>query len=58
MVEDTFPGTKVWRLVTPTQVLCNSVFYVNKCGYKIVRVEDFDKRTEHGVFVFEKRKED
>ena len=58
MVEATFPDTKVWRLVTPTQVLRNSVFYVNKCGYKIVRVEDFDKRTEHGMFVFEKIKED
>ena len=58
IVEDTFPDTKVWRLVTPTQVLRNSVFYVNKCGYKIVRVEEFDKRTEHGTFVFEKRKED
>lgn len=57
MVEDTFPDTKIWRLVTPTQVLRNTVFYVNKCGYKIVRVEDFDKQKEHGIFVFEKRKE-
>lgn len=58
MVEDTFPNTKIWRLVTPTQVLRNSVFYVNKCGYNIVRVEEFDKQKEHGMFVFEKRKED
>ena len=58
MVEDTFPDTKVWRLVTPTQVLRNSVFYVNKCGYKIIRIEEFDKKTEHGTFVFEKIKEE
>lgn len=58
MVEARFPQTKRWRLITPTQVLRNSVFYVNKCGYNIVRVEDFDKRTEHGIFVFEKRMAD
>ena len=46
MVEDTFPDTKVWRLVTPTQVLRNSVFYVNKCGYKIIRIEEFDKKMQ------------
>ncbi len=45
-------------MVAPTQVVCNFVFYVNKCGYKIVRVEEVDKRMEHGTFVFEKRKED
>lgn len=53
------PGnTQIWRLETPTQVLRNSVFYVNKCGYKIVRVAEFDKQKEHGMSVFEKRKED
>lgn len=58
MMEDTFPETQIWRLETPTQVLRNSVFYVNKCGYKIVRVAEFDKQKEQGMFVFEKRKED
>lgn len=56
MVEDYFPDTKLWHLITPTQVLRNSVFYVNKCGYHIVRIDEFDKQKEHGVFVFEKRK--
>ena len=57
MVEDTFPETKIWRLVTPTQVLRNAVFYVNKCGYSIVQVDEYDKNKECGMFVFEKRKE-
>ena len=54
LLEEYFPNTKKWKLITPTQIIKNAVFYVNKCGYKIVSVEDFDKRTEHGVFVFEK----
>jgi hypothetical protein len=56
MVEDTFPETKFWRLITPTQVLRNTVFYINKCGYSIVQVNEYDKEKEYGVFVFEKRK--
>lgn len=57
MVEDTFPETRIWGLVTPTQVLRNVVFYVNKCGYSIVQVDEYDKKKECGMFVFEKRKE-
>lgn len=53
-VENFFPGTKLWRLITPTQVLKNVVFYVNKCGYRIVKLEDFDREANSGIFVFEK----
>lgn len=40
MIEDTFPETEIWQLVAPTEVLRNAVFYVNKCGYHIVRIDD------------------
>ena len=32
-----------------------AAFYVNKCGYSIVRVDDWDKEKECGMFVFEKK---
>ena len=55
MIEENYPEVKTWRLVTPTQVLRNAVFYINKCGYSIVRVDDWDKEKECGMFVFEKK---
>lgn len=36
------------------EVLRNTVFYVNKCGYHVVWV-DYDKRRNEGMFIFEKR---
>lgn len=54
MIEDSYPDVKMWRLVTPTQVLRNAVFYITKCGYFIVGIEDWDKTKESGMFVFEK----
>ena len=55
MIEDSYPDVKTWRLVTPTQVIRNAVFYINKCGYSIVSVVEWDKEKECGMFVFEKR---
>ena len=55
MIEEYHLEVKTWRLVTPTQVLRNAVFYINKCGYSIVRVDDWDKEKECGMFVFEKK---
>ena len=43
MVEAYFPDARVFRLITPSQVVRNVVFYVNKCGYRIVKVIDFNK---------------
>ena len=43
MIENSYPDVKIWRLVTPTQVIRNAVFYINKCGYSIVSVEEWDK---------------
>ena len=56
LVEDYFPDTKVFRLITPSNVVRNTVFYVNKCGYRIVKVVDFDREANTADYVFEKRK--
>lgn len=56
LVEDYFPDTWVFRLVTPSQVIRNTVFYVNKCGYRIVKVVDFDKEANTADYIFEKRR--
>ncbi len=55
IVEKMYPKIETWRLVTPTQVLRNAVFYINKCGYSIVKVDEWDKEKECGMFVFEKK---
>ena len=66
-LEELYPDTKVWRLITPYFEKRNIHFYVNKCGFKIV--EFFNKyhrdpnRISNGpdyledYFIFEKRKE-
>lgn len=56
MVEDSFPDAEAFTLVTPSQVIRNAVFYVNKCGYKIVKVVDFDRESNTADYVFEKRR--
>ncbi len=56
MVEAYFPDARVFRLITPSQVVRNTVFYVNKCGYRIVKVVDFDKETNTADYVFEKKR--
>lgn len=40
-IEEKYPKTKVWELVTPYFEKRNINFYVNKCGFKIV--EFFNK---------------
>ena len=56
MVEAYFPDARVFRLITPSQVVRNTVFYVNKCGYRIVKVVDFNKETNTADYVFEKKR--
>lgn len=55
-VENMFPEIRIWCLLTPTEVVRNAAFYINKCGYKIVEVVAYDLKTEHGMYVFEKIK--
>ena len=56
MVEAYFPDARLFRLITPSQVVRNVVFYVNKCGYRIVKVIDFNKEANTADYVFEKRR--
>ena len=56
MVEAYFPDTQTFRLITPSNVARNVVFYVNKCGYHVVEVVRYDRETNIGDYVFEKRR--
>lgn len=40
LIEKKFPNTKIWRTETPGFATRNHYFYVMKCGFKIVRIED------------------
>ena len=55
LVKAYFPDARVFRLITPSNVVRNVVFYVNKCGYRIVKVVGFDRETNMANYVFEKR---
>ncbi|GEQ22688.1 hypothetical protein CBU02nite_31940 [Clostridium butyricum] len=40
MIEDMFPNTKIWRTETPGFSRRNHYFYVMKCGFKIIKIEN------------------
>ncbi|WP_437750013.1 GNAT family N-acetyltransferase (plasmid) [Enterobacter mori] len=50
-IEKTHPGESGWTLRTPTCLINNVCFYVNKCGFSIIRVEDMGKDGV-GMYVF------
>jgi ribosomal protein S18 acetylase RimI-like enzyme len=54
LVEERFPNTKVWRTETPGFSRRNHYFYVMKCGFKIVRIENPMDKYESN-YVMEKR---
>ncbi len=54
LVENYFEDAKVFRLITPPQVVRNCVFYVNKCGYQIVKVLDFNKGENYEDYLLKK----
>ena len=56
MVEAYFPDTRIFRLITPSNVVRNVVFYVNKCGYRIIKAIDYDREANTADYVFEKRR--
>jgi GNAT superfamily N-acetyltransferase len=56
LIEDYFPDAGIFRLITPSNVVRNVVFYVNKCGYKVVKVVGYDRDTNTADYVFEKRR--
>ena len=38
LIEQKYPETKIWRTETPGFSKRNHNFYVNKCGFKIVKI--------------------
>lgn len=52
-IEREYSENRGWTLRTPTCLMNNIFFYVNKCGFHIVRVEDIGD-DGIGMFVFEK----
>ena len=52
-IEDMYPNTKVWRTETPIFSHRNHHFYVNKCGFHIVKIKN-PKDLEDGSFILEK----
>jgi len=52
-IEKTYPDTVRWRTETPAFSRRNHNYYVNKLGFKIVRIED-PKKADGGSYLFEK----
>ncbi|MCK9581202.1 MAG: GNAT family N-acetyltransferase [Methanoregula sp.] len=51
-IEKRYPQTKTWTTVTPPFLMKNVTFYVNKCGFHIIRVND--PKNDESLFVFQK----
>lgn len=54
MVEQKYPQTRIWRTETPGFSRRNHHFYVNKCGFAIVKIDN-PADVEERSFVLEKR---
>ncbi len=52
-VEEMYPDTIAWHTETPIFSHRNHNFYVNKCGFHVVRIEK-PKDLEEGSFILEK----
>ncbi len=52
-----YPETVVWRTETPGFSRRNHYFYVNKCGFKIVKIENH-KNPEDANYLMEKEMKD
>jgi len=53
MIEETFPETKMWKTETPSFSRRNHNFYINKCGFKCVKIEN-PKNVNDGTYILEK----
>ena len=53
-VESMYPDTVAWHTETPIFSHRNHNFYVNKCGFYVVRIEN-PKDLEEGSFILEKK---
>jgi GNAT superfamily N-acetyltransferase len=52
-IENKFPATVKWCTQTPARSRRNHNFYVNKCGFKIVKIEN-PQKYNGGQFIMEK----
>ena len=53
-IEQKYPETKIWRTETPGFSYRNHHFYVNKCGFKVYKINDPKSRRESS-YLLEKR---
>jgi GNAT superfamily N-acetyltransferase len=53
-IEQKCPNTKIWRTDTPGFSMRNHYFYVNKCGFKIYRIND-PKDRKGSSYLLEKK---
>lgn len=52
-IEAMYPNTQVWNTETPIFSHRNHNFYVNKCGFHIVKIEN-TKDLEEGSYILKK----
>ena len=52
-IEQKYPETKIWRTDTPGFSSRNHHFYVNKCGFKIFKIDN-PKDKKQSSYLFEK----
>lgn len=52
-IEGIYPNTKAWYTETPIFSRRNHYFYVNKCGFHIIKIKN-PKDLEHGSFILQK----
>lgn len=52
-IESIYPDTKVWNAETPLYSHRNHNFYVNKCGFHIIKINN-PKDLENGSYTLEK----
>lgn len=52
-VEQKYPQTKMWRTETPGFSKRNHNFYINKCGFKVVRIDNPKDKNEEN-YILEK----
>jgi len=53
-IESMYPNTIIWRTATPGFSKRNHNFYVNKCGFKIVKIEKPKDPLEESYFMEKK----
>ena len=56
-IESEYPDTLIWRTETPGYSKRNHNFYVNKCGFKIVRIENPGDKYEENYLMEKVMKE-